>query len=65
MLSLPYERSEVEYTSARQTTGAWQYVRLFRHFLNSNYYQVWAGVLQSAENRIKRNSVRTSIAAVT
>ena len=43
MLSLPYERSEVEYLSARQTTGAWQYVRLFRHFLNRNYYQVWAG----------------------
>ena len=23
--------------------GAWQYVRLFRHSLNSNYSQVWAG----------------------
>ena len=23
--------------------GAWQYVRLFRHLLNRNYYQVWAG----------------------
>ncbi|BDF70954.1 hypothetical protein CE91St41_18170 [Oscillospiraceae bacterium] len=23
--------------------GAWQYVRLFRHFLTSNYFQVWAG----------------------
>ena len=23
--------------------GAWQYVRLFRHSLNSNYYQVMAG----------------------
>ena len=22
---------------------AWQYVRLFRQFLNSNYYQVWTG----------------------
>ena len=23
--------------------GAWQYVRLFRHLLNRNYFQVWAG----------------------
>ena len=23
--------------------GAWQYVRLFRHPLNRNYFQVWAG----------------------
>ncbi len=22
---------------------AWQYVRLFRQFLNSNYFQVWTG----------------------
>ena len=30
-------------TSARETSMAWQCGRLFRHFLNSNYYQVWAG----------------------
>ena len=23
--------------------GAWQYERLFRHLLNRNYFQVWAG----------------------
>ena len=23
--------------------GAWQYERLFRHSLNSNYFQVWVG----------------------
>ena len=23
--------------------GAWQFGRLFRHSLNSNYFQVWAG----------------------
>ena len=23
--------------------GAWQYGRLFRHSLNSNYFQVWVG----------------------
>ncbi|BDF69941.1 hypothetical protein CE91St41_28320 [Oscillospiraceae bacterium] len=23
--------------------GAWQYGRLFRQYLNCNYYQVWAG----------------------
>ena len=30
-------------TNAKRCTGAWQYVRLFRHLLNRNYYQVWAG----------------------
>ena len=23
--------------------GAWQHMRLFRHLLNRNYFQVWAG----------------------
>ena len=30
-------------TSAKRCMGAWQYVRLFRHLLNRNYYQVWVG----------------------
>ena len=30
-------------TNVKRCTEAWQYVRLFRHLLNRNYYQVWAG----------------------
>ena len=56
MRSLPYEGSEVEYTSARQTTEARLYGQLFMHFFKSQLFLAGAGVLQSAENQIKRNS---------
>ena len=41
--------------------GAWQYVRLFRHLLNRNYYQVWAShVPQGREPYLHRAQTEPS-----